>query len=215
MPVFLLVAALSRLPIRAAYANTMDFLALWGGIAPRILRTWIRKTIGSTASFAILVALTVSFNALGDGPAIPYLSGLFDHFGNTYTQWSNKHEKDWSEFRDSIRKGWSKEHANEDLIADIDAWNKWKTARGKDSVRIPRTLVFYCAILAMAGLIDLTHKESRSRGALLSALGILSFISFLYIWADRKNSYIHNIILANETLGFYKTPIPESLNNSR
>lgn len=213
MPIFLLVAAITRSSLKESQTKTMLFLEQWGGIAPDSVKEWIRTTIGSTVGFALLVALTATFNSLGDGPLIPYISGKLNHFGVEYTQWSEGHETEWKTFRDGVRINWVKAHPEEDLNKDAASWDKWKQGKGKDSVRVPRTLIFFSFILAIAGLVDLTDKTFRKRGALLLILGLTFSISFLYIWADRKNSYVHNVFLANESLGQYKMPLPMSLAN--
>ena len=214
MPIFLLVAAITRSNLKESQTNTMMFLEQWGGIAPDSVREWIRTIIGSTVGFALLVALTATFNNLGDGPLIPHISGLLNHFGAEYTQLSERHESEWKTFRDGIRINWVKAHPEEDLNKDTESWDKWKQGKGKDNVRVSRTLIFFSFILAIAGLVDLTGKTFRKRGALLLIIGVAFSISFLYIWADRKNSYVHNVFLANETLGQYKMPLPMSLANS-
>lgn len=203
MPIFLLVAALTRNTVKDAQESTMAFLERWGGIAPNSVKTWVTKTIGSTVGFALLIALTAAFNKLGDGPLVPHLSGLFQHFGNKYTQWSESHDDDWRNLRDGVRINWAKAHHGEDLTQP-NAWEEWKNRHGKENVRIPRTLIFFSLILALAGLVDLIGKTFRQRGALLLTVGLVASISCLYIWADRKNSYVHNVALANETLNQYK-----------
>ena len=203
MPIFLLVAAISRSSIKESQTRTMLFLEQWGGTAPDSIKEWVRTTIGSTVGFALLVAMTATFENLGDGPLIPYISGKFNHFGGEYTQWSEEQKKEWQHFRDGVRINWHKAHADEDLSND-EAWSKWKQRKGKDGVRVPRTLIFYSFVLAIAGLVDLAGKTFRKRGALLLLLGLAFSISFLYIWSDRKNNYVHNVFLANEMLGQYK-----------
>lgn len=213
MPIFLLVAAMTRSSLRDSQTKTMLFLEQWGGIAPSSVKEWVRATIGSTVGFALLVALTGTFNSLGDGPLIPYISGKFSHFGAEYTHWSDGHETEWKTFRDGVRINWVKAHPDDDLNKDAASFDKWKQDRGKNRVRIPRTLIFFSLILAVAGLVDLTGKNFRKRGALLLIVGLTFTISFLYIWADRKNSYVHNVFIANESLGQYKLPPPMSLTN--
>jgi hypothetical protein len=214
MPIFLLVSAITRSDLKEAQVNTMTFLERWGGIAPESVQEWIRKAMGATAGFALLVALAATFNKLGDGPIIPILSGSFGHFGAEYTQWSEAHQTEWEGFRDGVRVNWVKIYPDENLVKDPDAWDKWKRDKGKDSVRVPRTLVFFSFIILTAGLVDLTNKTFRRRGVLLVIIGALSFMSFLYIWADRKDSYIHAVFLANETLEQHKLPIPPSFTAS-
>ena len=211
MPLFLLVASLSRSSVADAQRLTMNFLEQWGGVAPESLKIWVRKTIGGTVGFSLLVALSFGFNFLGDTNITPSISKAFHHFGYRYTEWSDNSERDWVKFRDSTRGRWVKAHADDDLMNDPIAWEKWKNDRGKDQVRIPRTLVWFSFILIMAGFVDILLRNFRRRGALLMFLGAATFIVLMYIWADRKNHYVHEVVLASETLGKNRVEHPPSL----
>lgn len=212
MPVFLLVASLTRTSVTDGQRQTMKFLEHWGGIAPKRLRAWVRTAIGGSVGFSLLVALTLAFSWLGDQPrTTPAISAVFGHFGNPYTEWSVTHNQEWVDFRDAIKEAWGKQFRNENLMNNPEAWEQWKNARGKDSVRIPRTLIWFSVLLVMAGLYDLTSPIYRRRGALLIALGTVSFVMLMLIWAGKKNHYVHEVVAANTELGIYKIKEPDSL----
>ncbi len=214
MPVFLLVASLTRTSVTHGQQQTMKFLEHWGGIAPKSLKVWIRTAIGGSVGFSLLVALTFAFNWLGDQPrTTPAISEVFGHFGNPYTEWSVTYNKDWVGFRDKIRDQWVRKYPGKDLVNDPEAWEQWKNQKGKENVRIPRTLIWF-SVLLIAGLYDLTSPTYRRRGALLIALGAVSFVVLMQIWAGKKNHYVHEVVVANRTLCDFKVSEPESLNTT-
>ena len=214
MPVFLLVAALTRCSASQAQRRTMTFLERWGGLAPENLKAWIKQAIGSSAGFVLLVALAAVFNWLGDG-AMPAISRSFGHFGTAETAWSEEHRSDWVKFREGIRNQWGREHPDEDLTSDKQAWEQWKTNRGKDWVRVPRTLVFFSLLLVIAGIVDITARKFRQRGAVLAIVGMIAFVVFSFIWADRKAHYVREVMVANNALGLVKQPVPASWSGTR
>ena len=212
MPVFLLVASLTRTSVTNGQRQTRKFLEQWGGIAPANLKVWIRTTIGGSVGFSFLVALTVAFNWLGDGRHVtPAFSAAFGHFGNPYTEWSVTNVRDWEKFREDIKFKWVEKYPGQNLVSDEKAWNEWKNRLGKEQVRIPRTLIWFSVLLLIAGLYDITSTTYRRRGTLLLVLGAVSFVVLMQIWADKKNGYVRDVVAANRTLGDLKVPVPESL----
>lgn len=212
MPVFLLVASLTRTSVTDGKKKTQKFLKQWGGIAPPSLKVWIRTTIGTSVGFSFLVALTFAFNLLGDQRHVtPAFSKAFGHFGNPYTEWSVTHAEEWDAFREKIKGKWAMRHPDENLVLDKKAFEEWKNARGKEQVRIPRTLIWFSVLLLAAGLYDLSSARYRRRGILIINLGAVSFVLLMSIWADRKNSYVRNVVTTNETLGDFMVPVPRSL----
>jgi hypothetical protein len=212
MPVFLLVASLTRKSVAEGQQQTMKFLKQWGGVAPKSVKVWIRASIGGTVGFGLLVALTFAFNWLGDQPlTTPAISEVFGHFRNPYTEWSVASYQDWVDFRDMIKIKWVKGNPGQDLAKDPEAWEQWKNKQGKEHVRIPRTLIWFSVLLLIAGLYDLMSPKYRRRGALLIALGAVSFVVLMMIWAGKKNHYVYDVVTANRTLGDSKVSEPESL----
>jgi hypothetical protein len=208
LPLFLLVASARCQSLGTARRGTMKFLEEWGGIAPKSLREWVRTAIGSSVSFAFLVALAFTFNLLGDA-VMPAFSRPFGYFGSHHVAWSEEHRFDWETFRETMKSQWVLGHPGEDLRQPA-AFEKFKNDRGKELVRVPRTLVIFSLLLIPAGLLDLRSKRFRRRGLALLSIGCLSFFLFSIIWTNRKAHYIREVMTANETLGHAKVALPLS-----
>lgn len=199
MAVFLLVAAILGISIKEAQQVTMTFLADWGGIAPAKLHELVALTIGGSASFALLVGLALALDALADA-SIHYLSALFHHFGIKEVIWSERHSADWKAYRNQLRIQWGAANPDDNIAKDPQKWATFKNQRGKNAVRASRTLTYFSVLIILAGIIDLFSSTFFNRGVALFIIGIVALVGFCYVWADRKASYVNEIILANDSL---------------
>ena len=210
MPVFLLVASITRTSVSNAQLQTMAFLEQWGGIAPEALKKWIRTTIGCSVGYGFLVALAFSFCSLGDGKTMFVISKPFNYFGYQHTEWSAIYNSEFEDFQTGFRIRWGEKHRAENLV-DPKKWEQWKVEHGKNLARIPRTLIWFSALLLVAGLYDATSRTYWRRGILLVILGGLSFVGCVYNWADRNDHFVREVLKANLTLNESGQPIPNSL----
>ncbi len=209
LPVFLLVASLSRTDLKSARTKSLKFLQEWGGVAPKSVAEWVKTALGSSVGFALLVALAFTFNLAGDH-SMRFISSTFDHFGVEYTQWSSDHEFDWKKVRNNVQRRWVELHPSEDLNNNPEDWSKWKNDRNKWQTRAARTLVYFALLLCLAGIIDLAYARFRRRGLVNLALGIVSFVVLSMIWSDRKAHYVEAVLRANDSLGAKAIELPAS-----
>lgn len=211
LPVFFLVASSRCQNLYAARQSTMEFLKDWAGIAPKALREWIRTrtAIGSSFGFAFLMALAVSFNFVGDH-SMPVIARSFGYFGSPEVEWSEEHKPQWKQFKADLRDRWTIVH-REDMNNPV-VFEGFKNDHGKESVRASRTLVIFSLLLIAAGLLDLRSKRFRRRGLGLLSIGFFSFFLFSIVWVNRKEHYIYEVIIANQSLGKAKVAIPASWN---
>lgn len=209
LPVFLVVASLSRVDLANARSRTVHFLEEWGGVAPKGLADWVRLTFGSSVGFALLIVLAYSFNFAGDH-SMPTISSAFKHFGVEYTEWSVDHFGDWKQFRNHVKLEWVELHPDENLENDPAAWAAWKNNRGKRQVRAFRTLVWFSFLVCLAGLIDVFRKRYWRRGLVCIVFGLLAVVTFSLIWADRKAHYVEAVVVANSSLGDKAAKLPGS-----
>ena len=198
IPVILLVASLTKTKFKTARVKTIEFIKDWGDFAPPHLNTFLKSTMGFSASFAGFFLLAMTFNWLGD-LSLQTISKQFNHFGKEATIWADDHNSDWKNLKRHMRKNWVKIDPNADLTQD-DQWEVFKDKNGKRPVRFSRTLVFFSTMVILASLFDLKSREFRSRGFIFLIMGLILFIIFCAIWADRKANFVETLKLSNAKL---------------
>jgi hypothetical protein len=198
MPVFFLVAAVMRRSLKRAKEITLKFLEDWANQAPVGLRGAISSILGFAGGFALLVALTFAFNRIGDA-TMPFISKQVRHFNYSLVASSVEHPKDWKNFRNEYRVEWEKENPGkkwkDHKIEDLEKWH----------VKIARILFYYSLLLVAAGGFDIFSRRYRKRGLVLLVVGIIATSACLLCWADRKESYIDEILTLNQKL---EKPVP-------
>lgn len=205
VPLFFLVAAISRSTLDRAKKVTLRFLDDWANVAPAALRGAVSSILGFATGFALLVALAYGFDRLGNDN-MKYVSRGVGHLNNKLVAWSVNSEREWKKFRDAYQSEWEKEHLGE-------SWDVQKTeTMGKWKVRVARTLFCFSLLLTLAGLLDLFSKKFRKRGLGLLMIGILATAACLNFWVNSRERYIREVIRQNDLL-IHQVPKPASLND--
>lgn len=207
IPLFFLVAAISRSNLDNARAVTLKFLEDWANIAPETIRGAVSKALGFATGFALIVALAYGFDRLGNDTML-YVSKGVGHLNNQLVAWSIDRATDWKQFTDDYQSEWETEHHGE-------SWEDQKTEKmGKWQVRLGRTLFYFSILLILAGLIDIFSKKFRKRGLVLLIIGVVATTACLNYWVHRKEHYIRVVLSQNHQLA---RPVsePQSLKDFR
>jgi len=199
LPLFLFVAAVRKLGLAAAQAQTLDFLDSWSKVVPGGVRDWLARTMGLFGGFFFLIVLAYVLNSVGM-LALPLASGAMGHFGNDRTTWYVERFDQWRSFEETYVLHATRENPQ------FDWWEK-RHELGMGFVRGCRILTLASVLLIAAGILDLFTARFRRRGAAAGLLGLLFLVLFVFLWTDKASHYMVRVQRANLAL---RSPAPVS-----
>lgn len=199
VPLVAIVASVSKKRYGDAHNTLNDFLKKWGAIAPASFLNVVFKIAGTSTVLVLLGFLAYSLNRLGDS-TMPHTSAWVGYFGSKKAGWSIENEGDWDEVKYEFR-------IITGIRTDRQRWEKKKAELGKYDLRFFRTAFFLFVMIFTAGFIDVVYGgvlsrrrkvpkkgELRKRGCWLIFIALLGITLTQWLWVDRQEQYVKNLV---------------------
>lgn len=186
VPITSLTAALGRTTHREARGTVRAFLRDWSATTPRVV--WgVVRWLRVSGSVFLLALFAWAFNRLGDA-SLPWLSGLFGHFGEERVAWEVNYSQEYDTLRYSYR-------VVTGIGSDDARWEREKVRLGSYTYTIFRTTFWLAVAIVAAGFITLVsgRRAHRRRGLGEILGGVVAALVSIRLWAAAEDTFIQRV----------------------
>ena len=209
MPLFFLIASLKQCSLKAARNTTIRFLEAWAKESPHALSLLVRKTVGTTVAFGLLILFAYVLDQAAK-LTLPIVAQSRRYYGLCSVKYEFEYATAFSSFEREFASQW-KDVKGEDISTDRRKWYDFNSKNGRTQVRAFRLLAVYSIMFMAAGIIDFVRSKFRGRGVALLAIGAFFVVVSARVWADKEARYIENIIQKNTSLDSHAAQVPDRL----